>query len=161
MLPPELRKDGRFRVPLFNFSWLIEGELAGSARPLGGIGLAALHRRGVRALISLTEKPPSAASLRRAGLAGVHLPVADFTAPTLTQIAAAVSAIDDFRARGLPVAVHCAAGRGRTGTILAAYLVSQGATAEAAIAQVRAQRPGSIETPEQEAVIREYVRQRE
>lgn len=147
-------------MPLFNFSWLIEGELAGSARPLGGIGLAALNRRGVRALISLTEKPPSASSLRRAGLAGVHLPIADFTAPTLAQIAAAVSAIDDFRARGLPVAVHCAAGRGRTGTILAAYLVSQGATAEAAIEQIRTQRPGSIETPEQEAAVREYARLR-
>ena len=148
-------------MPLFNFSWLIEGELAGSARPLGAIGLAALNRRGVRALISLTEKPPSAASLRRAGLAGVHLPVADFTAPTLAQIAVAVGAIDDFRARGVPVVVHCVAGRGRTGTILAAYLVSQGATAEAAIDQVRAQRPGSIETPEQEAVVHEYAQLRQ
>ncbi|HEY8596844.1 MAG TPA: dual specificity protein phosphatase 23 [Thermomicrobiales bacterium] len=148
-------------MPLFNFSWLIEGELAGSARPLGGIGLATLNRRGVRVVISLTEKPPSASSLRRAGLVGIHLPIADFTAPTLAQIAVAVSAIDDFRARGLPVAVHCAAGRGRTGTLLAAYLVSQGMAAEAAIGQVRAQRPGSIETPEQEEVVREYARQRE
>jgi atypical dual specificity phosphatase len=112
-------------------------------------------------LISLTETSPSAASLRRAGLAGVHLPVADFTAPTLDQVAAAVSAIDEFRARGLPVAVHCAAGRGRTGTILAAYLVNRGATAEAAIAQIRAQRPGSIETPEQESIVHAYARQRE
>ena len=42
---------------------------------------------------------------------------------------------------------------GRTGTLLAAVLVSQGMGAAQAIAHVRAQRPGSVETREQVAVV--------
>ena len=58
------------------------------------------------------------------------------------------------------VAVHCAAGKGRTGTVLAAYLVTQGMTAGEAIRKVRELRPGSVETYEQEQMIREWERNR-
>ena len=54
------------------------------------------------------------------------------------------------------VGVHCGAGMGRTGTFLAAYLVSQGMTAHDAIAEVRRLRPGSIETPAQERAVAQY-----
>lgn len=88
-----------------------------------------------------------------------HLPVADFTAPTLRQVEQAIASIDDFFAQGLAVAMHCRAGLGRTGTVLACYLVSQGSPAKQAIEEVRMKRPGSIETPEQVAVIELFERQ--
>ena len=53
--------------------------------------------------------------------------------------------------------VHCGAGMGRTGTMLACYLVGQGYAAQDALAEVRQRRPGSVETLEQEAVIHEYA----
>jgi protein tyrosine phosphatase len=56
------------------------------------------------------------------------------------------------------VAVHCGAGLGRSGTPIAAYLVSQGAAPDDAIALVRARRPGSIETAEQEVAVHEFAR---
>lgn len=157
----DLTEDEQAQLILPNFSWVVPGQVAGSARPMSDDALAVLAQHGVRALVTLTETPVAEESLLRTNLASVHVPVADFTAPTLAQVEEAVAAIDDFRARDLPVVVHCAAGIGRTGTVLACYLVSLGADPSAAIDQIREQRPGSIETPEQEAVVREYARQRD
>lgn len=48
--------------------------------------------------------------------------------------------------------------RCRTGTILACYLVSQGYKAGAAFDEVRAKRPGSVETKSQEDSIKAYAK---
>src|SRR5581483_893008 len=144
----------RFIVP--NFSWVIEKRLAGTSYPFSEDALARLQQLGVKALLSLSEEPVNADMLMRYGLQMKHVPVADFTAPTLGQVEQAVTGIDGFLAQDRPVAVHCGAGLGRTGTILACYLVSRGSSAEEAIERVRAMRPGSIETAEQEAVIELY-----
>jgi len=47
-------------------------------------------------------------------------------------------------------------GYGRTGTILGAFLISKGLTANEAIAEVRQKRYGAIETIEQEDVLYEF-----
>jgi atypical dual specificity phosphatase len=141
-----------------NFSWLIDGRLAGMAQPRTEAMLAALYARGVRAVVSLTEEPLPAHRLERHGLHAVHLPLVDFTAPTVAQAVTAVQAINDFLSAGLPVVVHCGAGLGRTGTILACYRAWQGDAPAVAIAEVRARRPGSIETAEQEAAVAAYGR---
>jgi atypical dual specificity phosphatase len=53
--------------------------------------------------------------------------------------------------------VHCAAGKGRTGSVLAAYLVKkQGVTAEEAIEKIRSMRPGSIQSVVQETAVSMY-----
>jgi atypical dual specificity phosphatase len=87
----------------------------------------------------------------------LHMPVPSTYAPTPDQLDRGVAAIHDELARGRRVVVHCGAGLGRTGTLLAAYLVSQGARVDDAMAQVRAVRPGSIETLEQEQAVYEFA----
>jgi uncharacterized protein len=153
-------EDERQLLSVLNFSWLIENQLAGVSYPRSEDAITLLEKQGVKSLLSLTEEPIPADLLARHEFRIEHLPVADFTAPTLNQVERAIAIIDGFLAQGLPVAVHCGAGLGRTGTILACYLVSQGSSAKDAIELVRTKRPGSIEMPEQEAVISAYERHR-
>jgi protein-tyrosine phosphatase len=60
--------------------------------------------------------------------------------------------------RQMGVAVHCGAGLGRTGVVLACYFVSKGLNAPNAIARVRRLRPGSVETEEQADAVAEFAR---
>ncbi len=140
-----------------NFSWIVPLGLAGVAKPGGfqllELDLEALHAEGVRVLVSLTEQPLPPSALEAQGLQPVHIPVVDFTPPSPPQLLEFVGVVKDSWRQGLPVAVHCHAGQGRTGTMLAAWLVSAGMNPQAAIRAIRTARPGSIETPEQEAAI--------
>lgn len=143
-----------------SFSWVIPGELAGMGLPWDlEAALAALKAQGVGAVVSLTERPIDARAVRRAGLAFLHVPVADMTAPSADDVARFVTFTEARIAEGRAVVAHCLAGRGRTGAMLACFLVHRGRSADAAIATVRSLRPGSIETPEQEAAVHTYARE--
>jgi atypical dual specificity phosphatase len=48
-----------------------------------------------------------------------------------------------------PVTVHCGAGKGRSGTFLAVFLVWRGMDPDEAVSEIRRLRPGSIETEAQ------------
>lgn len=142
------------------FTWVDEPVLAASAEPGGPEQLAWLRAQGVDILVTLTEEPLPRTWIDSAGLMGVHIPVPDMDVPTPEQLERVLSVIDKARAGGMGVAVHCLAGRGRTGTVLAAYFVHQGLSARDAIRKVRDLRPGSIEVTEQEDAIRAFERAR-
>jgi atypical dual specificity phosphatase len=140
-----------------NFSWLIQGEIAGMARPLSIVAdLEFLKDNGIEAIVSLTQFPLHKTLIEEFGFEYKHIPVPDFTSPTQDQIEEFLSFANGLISSKKKIVVHCDAGIGRTGTMLACYLVNKGHTALHAISEVRRRRPGSIETLEQEDTIIKY-----
>ena len=81
-------------------------------------------------------------------------------APSPAQIARAVTAIRWYLSTGMPVAVHNGAGpgpAGHAGTVVAGYLVAEGASAEDAAAAVQRAWPGAVEGVSQVAALSAYA----
>jgi len=146
-----------------NFSFVIEGKLAGMARPGRSKPLQEdlifLKGQGIAAIVSVTERPLDEEIVRSFDLRYLHLPVSDYCAPSLRQIEEFLAFLEAVEGDGA-VAVHCFAGQGRTGTVLACALVSLGMSAEEAIRFVRAKRRPSIDTLVQEQAIFDFASMR-
>jgi atypical dual specificity phosphatase len=142
------------------FSWIEKPLLAALARPSSPEDLTWLRDQGIEVLLSLTEDRPRRDWVEQANFLVFHEPMEDMEAPTQEQLDRCVSAIERATERNMGVAVHCGAGLGRTGTVLAAYLVAKGQSAAGAIAKIRRLRPGSVETEEQGAAIELFARRR-
>jgi atypical dual specificity phosphatase len=143
------------------FDWIVPEQLGACANPaLGAAVVAQLRAERIGLLVNLYERPDPPKLLAHLSAQGLHLPTPDFEAPTQEHLERGVAAIAEALGRGTRVAVHCGAGLGRTGTLLAAYLVAEGCSPAEAIARVRAARPGSVETEEQELAVHRYARRR-
>jgi atypical dual specificity phosphatase len=140
------------------FSWIEKPLLAGMARPAGLEELLWLREQGIQLLLSLCEMPLRRDWVNEAGLFAMHVPVEDMHPPTQKQIDLCLSAIDKARTQNFGVGIHCGAGLGRTGTIIACFFVARDMPPREALARVRRLRPGSVETPEQEEAIAEFAR---
>lgn len=107
------------------FVWLIPGKVAGTPWP--GImrdmseDLALLRDVGVTRLVSLTEIPFPPEPAAAYGIACHGFAVPDMQAPPARDALALCQRMDQWILEGEVIALHCRAGLGRTGTLLAAY----------------------------------------
>jgi atypical dual specificity phosphatase len=148
------------------FTWIEEGRLA--ATPMPGVSadvdydLDLLKNVGITALITLTEKDFPQEALARHGLTNLHLAIEDRKAPTAAEMDMLVMRMRQMLESGEVLAVHCLAGLGRTGTILAAYLVKEkGLSAQSALNQIRRFNRQFVQSDDQEDFLMEYEVQNE
>jgi atypical dual specificity phosphatase len=141
---------------MLNFSYIIPGVLAGSSFPRGREDLEHLVKEGIQVLVTAMEHNLDEQLVKVFGLEYHYYAVLPYGTPSLTDINRFVDLVNENRAKKRPVAVHCWMGWGRTGTFLAAYLISEGMSADEAIYRVREKRPNSIETFGQEQFLHIY-----
>jgi atypical dual specificity phosphatase len=152
--------------------WVIPEALAGMPMPFihperrmnGGGALDAhhddlqiLHSAGIRGVVSLLNLPSDESVYREAGFSFLCLPVPDGGAPTFEQAARFVRFVTENQTLSQAVAVHCEAGLGRTGTMLAVYLISTGKTAAEAIEMIRSVEKSAVETERQIQFLENYA----
>ena len=143
-----------------SLAWIAPRRVAVTTRPEGAPAFAALRAAGVRALINLDRRPLPFDLLSRHGFQTEQIPVPSTAAPSPAQIARAVTAIRWYLSAGLPVAVHNGAGpgpAGHAGTVVAGYLVAEGASPEDAAEAVQRAWPGAVEGVSQVAALSAYA----
>ena len=144
-----------------NFSWIIEEKLAGSAIPTSKEEIDWIKQEGVKSIVTIREQ-----SLDENWVDGIkylHVHSNDMGVPEFDDLVNSVDFIHSRIMANEPVMVHCLAGLGRTGTILACYLIKyQNTSADDAIQKIRKERHGSIQSFSQEEIIfrfEEFVRE--
>lgn len=163
---PDLGRTGRayrrlrasFTDRPTNFGWIVEGSLAASGLPSSASQVKWLKGHGIDSILTLTETPLPREYLEGSGVSSVHVQMFDHAPPSQESLAKAVKHLRSEIEKGNAVLVHCLAGQGRTGSVVAAYLIEfEGREPTETISKLRKERPGSVEAS-QESSVHEYAR---
>lgn len=162
-IPPVVAAElSRFIGPR-GFFWVRGGALGGMPRP-GLIDrlehdLEGLKRLGATVLVTLEETAlVDPVAVRAAGIRPVHFPIADMCAPELAAAIALSRDVDRWMRDGEVIVVHCRAGLGRTGLVLACQLIAMGETARGALEAVRAINPKCVQSAAQVSFLESFAR---
>ena len=131
-------------------SWIEPGILAAGSIPFNADHIRSLHQKGIRAILSLTERPLTAfqeitpSLLDGLDILCFHVPLPGQRPPSFEQARHIMQIINRVTAQQRPLFVHGQAGVGRTGTVLCLYYLMRGKSLEEAQAILKARRVQSV-----------------
>ncbi len=156
MFPPILQE--------IRFSYLHAYRVAGMSEPWSTKmepTLELLKEQGIDAILTLTEDNLYGKEYTAAGFLSYHEPIEDCEPPSIEGMDRAIGFINKCLEEGHGVAVHCLEGRGRTGTVLGAWLgLKESLSPQAAIRRVYDLREHTIVTPTQRSFLHQYLNDR-
>ncbi len=116
-----------------------------------------LRAEGIGAILTLTEDDLYGDLHKAAGFRHHHEPIDDTEPPTREGMQRALDFIDTCLGEGHGVAAHCMEGRGRTGTVLCAWVgQKESLEPQEAIVRVHELRPYTVLTPSQRSFLLGY-----
>jgi atypical dual specificity phosphatase len=126
-----------------NLWWVIPGKLAGVRKPTAA-ELKELQSVGIGAIVSVVHDRSNLELYKRENIPYLWLPIQIASSPSRSQVEELIDFVDLHHHQGVGVAVHCTGGLHRTGTMLAAYLILNGAAAEDAIEKIATANPQAV-----------------
>jgi atypical dual specificity phosphatase len=127
-----------------NLWWVIPGKLAGVRKP-SAAELRKLQGLGIGAIVSVIHDKSNLELYQRENIPYLWLPIQIASSPSRSQVEELIAFVDRYHHQGVGIAVHCTGGLHRTGTMLTAYLILNGLSAEDAM--------HTIETANSQAVL--------
>ena len=138
------------------FVWVEKDKLAASGYPSSRGQLEWLVAQDIDSILTLTPHPLAKEWMAGLPLTMGNVPMQDHAAPDVDSLNMGVNFIIEQAKAGKTVLVHCMAGEGRTGCVLAAYLMKEkGMSANDALKSLREIKPSFVERA-QEAALRDY-----
>jgi dual specificity MAP kinase phosphatase len=141
--------------PSYRFGWITPSILLGG-QPTQTVW-PRLIERGITGVINLRQEYDYVIGSGQLPLRYLYLPTIDNTAPTQQHLWMGVRFMEEEIKQGGKVYVHCWEGLGRSPTLVAAYLVNNGATPKDAWVAIMKVRPFIRPTPLQRARLEEFA----
>ncbi len=141
----------------YKLSWITK-EIAVGAAPSSNAALNTIKRSGVEVILNLCVECGNLHEVERAaGFIVYWLPVSDAYTPELDELDDALEWLNGHVQSGKRALVHCRFGVGRSGSIIAAYLLKRGFSLEHVLETMK-HTPATPTSPNQRKLIFEYAK---